>query len=271
MEASVPPGLLEGIERDAWIDLYRAAPSGFAAGVGLAATRIGTVTILTMAAVPDTQFNRILGLGVEAPADERTLDAALLRMQEAGNRTFFLHVAPMAEPPMLPDWLGQRGLERYRRPWAKFWHGGELPPTIVSDFAIEEIGAARAGDFAKPVAAGFGAPPAFQAWLAALPGRQGWRTYVAYDAARPVAGAALYCRDEKAWLGVGATDPAHRQRGAHGALMARRIADAVTGGCKLIATETGVALPGEPNPSYANMLRCGFEVAYLRDNWRPAG
>src|ERR1700746_4051684 len=130
MEASVPPGLLEGIESDAWIDLYRAAPSGFAAVVGLAATRIGTVTVLTMATVPDTQFNRILGLGVGAPADEETLDAALLRMREAGNRTFFLQLAPMAEPPALRDWLPRRGLERYHRPWAKFWAGPDPPPPI---------------------------------------------------------------------------------------------------------------------------------------------
>jgi Acetyltransferase (GNAT) domain len=271
MAANVSPALLEGIERDAWIDLYRAAPSSFAAGVGLAAMRIDTVTILMMAAAPEIQFNRILGLGVEAPADEGTLDAALLQMREAGNRTFFLQLAPMAEPPALLDWLAQRGLERYHRPWAKFWRGADLPPTIISDFAIEEIDASRPGDFAKPVAAGFGMPPTFQAWLAALPGRSGWRTYVAYDGPTPVAGAALYCRDGTGWLGLGATDRAYRQRGAHGALMTRRIADAVAAGCELIATETGVPLPGEPSPSYANMLRCGFKVAYVRDNYRPPG
>jgi hypothetical protein len=269
MVGSRSPGLLEAIERDAWIDIYRAAPSGFSEAVGLGVTLIGGVTVLMMAAVPDSQFNRILGLGIDAPASEGTLDAALARMREAGNGRFFLHLAPMAEPAALPDWLRRRRLERYRRPWAKFQRGAALPPTIVSDFAIEEIGAARAADYAEPVAAGFGAPPPFRSWLAALPGRPGWRVYVAYDGAQPVAGAALYLREGTAWLGVGATDPTYRRRGAHGALMARRIADAVAAGSTVIATETGVAVPGEPSPSYANMLRCGFEVAYLRDNYVP--
>ena len=32
-------------------------------------------------------------------------------------------------------------------------------------------------------------------------------------------------------------------------------------------TETGEAVPGEPNSSYANMLRNGFRVVYSRPNY----
>jgi len=38
-------------------------------------------------------------------------------------------------------------------------------------------------------------------------------------------------------------------------------------GCKWFVTETGEETADEPNPSYHNMLRSGFELAYLRPNY----
>ena len=49
--------------------------------------------------------------------------------------------------------------------------------------------------------------------------------------------------------------------------MSRRIADAVAAGCRDIVTETGEAVPGEPNSSFDNMLRNGFRVVYSRSNY----
>src|SRR5438552_698687 len=98
-------------------------------------------------------------------------------------------------------------------------------------------------------------------------GRPGWRTYVAYEGTVPAASGALYCRDGVAWLGVGATIPAWRRRGAQGALISRRIADAIATGCRDIVADAGQPVPGEPSPAYANMLRNGFRVAYSRPNY----
>ncbi len=265
------PAHLEAIEREAWLDLYAAAPAGFAQAVGLSSARLDNgAAILAAARVPDTQFNRILGLGIEAPASEAALDAALARMREAGNPNFLLHLEPTALPPALADWLSRRGLERYRRPWGKFVRGTEPVPHVAIDLAIEEIGPDRAKDFAVPVAAGFGAPPPFQLWLAALPGRPGWRIYAAYEAGVAIAGAALFIRDRQGWYGIAATDPAKRRRGAQRAVLARLLGDAIAAGCDLIVAETGAAVPGEPNSSWNNMERSGFRVAYLRENYRPA-
>ena len=51
----------------------------------------------------------------------------------------------------------------------------------------------------------------------------------------------------------------------------RRIADAIAAGCRDIVSETGEAVPGEPNDSYANLLRNGFSVVYSRPNYVVAG
>jgi hypothetical protein len=52
-----------------------------------------------------------------------------------------------------------------------------------------------------------------------------------------------------------------------GAMFARRIADGLALGCQWFVTETGEDRPEDPNPSYHNMLRSGFKLAYLRRNY----
>jgi GNAT superfamily N-acetyltransferase len=268
--AEVPPivwaGLLETIEREAWVDLCAAAPAEFAAHQGLSVMRIGGVAVLLLGAMDHVQFNRVIGLGVDEPTGEAALDAALARYRSAGVSNFLIHVAPMAQPA-LRGWLAARGLVPYRRAWAKFWRDDALPPLIATDLKVHEIDAAQAADFSAVICGGFGMPPLLRPWLEALAGRPGWRLYLACEGATPVAGGALYCRDGTAWLGIAATLPQHRGRGAQGALMARRIADAAAAGCSHIATETGEAVPGEPNPSHSNMLRLGFRPVYSRLNY----
>jgi hypothetical protein len=105
--------------------------------------------------------------------------------------------------------------------------------------------------------------------LAGTVGRPGWHQYIAFDDDLPAAVAALYVRNEVGWLGVAATLAEYRRRGAQGALMARRICDGGKLGCEWLITETGQERPDKPNPSFHNMLRTGFKVAYDRPNYMP--
>ena len=87
----------------------------------------------------------------------------------------------------------------------------------------------------------------------------------------PAAAAALHAQDGLGWLGFAATLPEFRHRGAQNALFAARFAKAVELSLELLVTETGELLPDRPSNSYRNILRNGFEEAYLRPNWvRPA-
>ena len=45
--------------------------------------------------------------------------------------------------------------------------------------------------------------------------------------------------------------------------------DARDRGCTWIVTETGDDVPDKPNPSFHNMIRSGFKVAYQRPNYMP--
>jgi GNAT superfamily N-acetyltransferase len=140
---------------------------------------------------------------------------------------------------------------------------------IPTDYriAVAETGDAKA--FAEVATIGFGMPPQWRPWLAASVGRAGWRHYLAWKDSKPVACAALFVRGDAGWLGVATTVPAARGRGAQGALLARRIEDGLALGCRWFVTETGEETPERPNPSFRNMIRAGFKVAYHRQNYMP--
>ena len=101
-------------------------------------------------------------------------------------------------------------------------------------------------------------PESIGPWFAGLIGRPGWQVLVAEDAGRIVATGSLHVAGDVGWLGVGGTLADERQRGAHGALLAARIALAAELGCRVVATETGEPIGTEHNPSLANIERAGF-------------
>ena len=53
-------------------------------------------------------------------------------------------------------------------------------------------------------------------------------------------------------------------------MLSARIRYAFEVGCKTISTTTGEAVPGDPQHSYGNITKSGFEEAYLRENLVPA-
>jgi hypothetical protein len=77
---------------------------------------------------------------------------------------------------------------------------------------------------------------------------------------------ALFVTGALGWLGVAATLPASRRRGAQEALIAARIRHAAALGCTRLVTETGERTEERPSVSYRNILRAGFAEAYLRPN-----
>src|SRR5438552_3974677 len=82
-----------------------------------------------------------------------------------------------------------------------------------------------------------------------VPAAPGWHCLAAYNGHEPVATSALFVTGELGWLGLGATLPTHRGRGAQNALLAARITLAADLGLALVVTETGVPRDGQPGPS----------------------
>jgi GNAT superfamily N-acetyltransferase len=260
---------LESIESAAFADLYRAAPEAIRTALRIDVTNIAGVTCLSCAQLqPPMIFRRACGLGVESPLRAAQLEAVLRHMDGLGE-TYAVAVAPHAEPRELPNWLEARG---YTRGYAfmKFSRSTSASADAPTDLEVALVGPERADAFARVISAGFGLPDIVAGWLARLPGRDDWICLLASADGVPAAAAVAYVKGPHAWFGLGATLPPFRQRGGQSALLARRLREAAARGASVAVTETGERLPDRPSNSYRNILRCGFEERYLRQNymWR---
>jgi hypothetical protein len=263
--------LLEFIEASETEELVDSIPASVAAEHDVRLERIGSAVALAVLRWDVPMLNRVVGIGLRESATEEML-AAIDRLYRAANVRYMVQVAPGAKPDQLPSWLEARNLPRLDN-WAKLIRGDEAPVTIATDLRVERVGPEYAEAFARIVCAGFELPDPCGDLLTGLVGRAGWYHYMAFDEATPVACGALYVRDGVGWLDYGATLETHRRRGAQGAIMAQRIRDALDLGCHHLGTEAEEDSAEQPNPSYHNMLRTGFRLAFLRPNYIffPAG
>lgn len=269
MQSTYPGNLCELVEfsaADAWANFFLCVPDEFSAEYNLAARRIGSTWVTMLAKLDWAFFNRIAGLGVRETATETMLDEAISIYHDAGCRNIMLQLSPLAQPAQLPTWVESRGFQRGVS-WAKTYRGNEPPLSVRTDLRIDEIGIEDAEAFARVNLTAFDMPFELEPMSKGIIGKQGWHSYLAFDGDQAVSAAAMYVLGEVAWLGFGGTLESHRKRGGQGALFSRRIADGLKLGCKWFVTETVEDTPESPNPSFHNMLRHGFKLAYLRPNY----
>lgn len=254
--------LVEFGEARAYADMFRHAPPE----LHLRVEQLGAAIALIAPDLPILLFNRLIGLGLDDPATPATVDAAVGLYRAAGVKNFGVQLSPAAQPAELPDWLQARGLAPTSR-WAKVYRAAEPDAAATTTLRIEHIGQSQAAAFGSVACAAFGLPHFLQPWLAAGVGGPGWHHYLAYEGDQPVATGALYVNGEVGWLGIGSTLPTHRRRGGQAALLAHRVQQAARLGCHWLITETGEDTPAQSNPSFRNMLRTGFLLAYQRPNY----
>ena len=256
---------IEGVERDAWLDLYAATPASVRGALGISQRRADDGALLICRCIDHLQFNRLGYLGVAEPARAATVDAGIGAFDAAGVKNWIVHVAEVADD--LGAICAERGLKPHPRTWAKFVRDNRPAPAAATSLTIREVDDGGGRAFGAAAAQGFGMPPVVSEWLGALAGRECWRCFVGFDGDAPVAAGALFIDGACAWLGIDATVGSHRGRGAQSAILAARIDAAIRSGCSVLTTETGIPQEGEPVPSYANIQRAGFAVAYRRPNW----
>jgi hypothetical protein len=260
--------MADDIEAAAFADLYAAAPPPLRGRLGLGIERIADATLLLAPGLPSAMFNRAIGLGMQADASPGAVDAIAARYRAAGVASWWLHWNPQARPAGFPEVLQAAGFALARRgAWAKMLRGPDPPPRVPTSLDIGPAADAEVEALASTIALVFEMPAFMAEWFAALHRRPGWRFYAARAAGRIVGGGCTFSRGGVAWLGLGSVLPEHRRRGGQGALMAMRIGDAIRDGARHIVTETGEPIADEPNPSLANMARCGFERVASRANW----
>lgn len=258
----------EDIEHAELVDLHAVATAAVRARLKLELNEIGGALVSIAAGEPSILVNRTIGLGRHGPASPAMVERIAKRYRAAGVARYFVQIAPDAEPADLRAMLAAAGLEKARA-WMKFTRGTAPPPEVASALTVREIGPELADEFARIAAAGFDLSDAARPLIAALIHRPGWHLYMSFVGDTPAGTGAMLVRDGVAHLDWGVTHPDYRRRGGQSAVLARRIRDAIATGCKLLTTTTGEAVPGDLQHSYRNILRAGFEEAYLRENWAP--
>lgn len=258
----------EAIERAALASLHAAATPAIAAALGLSLTPVGDATVSAAAALPASAIvvNRAIGL---RGADAATLAAVMAAYRAAGVSRYVIHTPPEAGTEGLAETCARLGLRRARG-WQKFirHRGTPLPETAA--VTIVPVDDASAPDVARIVCAAFDLGAAAEALLARLGAQPGWHVFAALVDGEPAGTGALFVQDGIGWVDWGATAPRFRTRGIQRALLAHRLRHADAMGLARVHTCTGEAVAGDPQHSYANILRCGFVETTLRPNWTPA-
>jgi hypothetical protein len=143
---------------------------------------------------------------------------------------------------------------RFRRP------GGVEVSAVGPDDDAESFGATAA--FGLRLPAGTGSA------FASLPGRRGWRCYVAGGGSAPAAAASFAC-GSIVLLVVDATAEAGGRSQARAALLHRVITDAIETGAQVLGARVDEA-DDSRHDAAAGLLLAGFEAAYPCPAWVDA-
>jgi GNAT superfamily N-acetyltransferase len=263
---SYDPAALDHVERRFWRDIWQSMPHEVTSEHGIELREFGALQVTLTRDLPQVP---ILNLALGAPeANEADLDYALAWTEEHG-------VSPCVPiTPELPGsaraeaWVREKGFEPVYA-WMKFVRDAHSPRfPEPADLEVVELTAADEEPFGMIAAVGFGMPAWGANLFAHLPGRDGWRCYIARVEGKAQACAAMVIEDGIAEFGIAATLEEARGRGCQTALLRRRILDAAEAGCHTLFVETGERVPNRPSGSYRNILKAGFEEAYLRPNWQ---
>jgi len=260
----------EVIERQALLDLHAAASTDVVHDLGLVTIVAGSSLTSIAARLPPSAIviNRSLGTGLDQPATSAAIRKIVDAYSRAGVGRYFVQVHPDASPPELRSWLIEAGLDKARG-WQKFVRGCDPAPAVSTDLRIARVGVEHGAAFADIVCNAFDLGNSAKAWFARLPARPDWHVFMSFAGDRPAGCGALYVKGNAAWSDFGATAPEFRRRGSQGAVLAARIEHALSLGCRRIHTCTGEDVAGDPQHSFGNILRMGFEPTYVRENYSP--
>ncbi len=207
-------------------------------------------------AAASANLNRVYLCGREAGLQPDGLDRLIELFAAEGVKRFFVWLSPGPDMDAVRGWLSERGLIRV--PWTGYptlCRSGHSPVQFKTDLEIREVGpaeiAAARDQLGETLWPEYAAPA----------GKQGFFHYMAFDAERPVAIAALCVFEDIGYLMAARTSETHRKRGAQQALIARRIERAERIGCSILVSETLTML----EHSLRNLQRAGFREVYEKE------
>ena len=203
-----------------------------------------------------SNWNRIRLCGTEPGLTEEGLAQLCEQFTAAGVQRYFVWVSPGPEMDTIRAWLSARGLTRGR--WTGYptlYRASLAPAPFDTALEIREVGPAEIARARETLGDTMWRP--YQISV----GKDGFFHFMAFDAGRPVATAALAVFEGLGYLGFAQTAEADRKRGAQQALIAHRIEKARAVGCIALVVETLTML----EHSLRNLERAGFAQVYEKE------
>jgi hypothetical protein len=250
---------IERAEGDAFRTLYWAA----AACCGTGLVEVDGNSAFYSPRDDDPGYSSVIRLNESDPAPEgiRKVEVAA---RAAGARVLGINGFPESEGELSDATLRALGFTPVyqERMWGRRLTSGNIPPSDTSEPEIVRVDEAERDLFARVLNVGYNLPAdsVRGSVFASTLGLPGWRHYfVRYDG-KPGSASVLYVTEGVAQLFVATTMPEFRGRGGQGALIRRRLRDALADGCDLATSQTVI-----DNASPRNMARHGFQPLY--DRW----
>jgi GNAT superfamily N-acetyltransferase len=258
---------LDRAERRFWREVWESVPDEVASEHGIELRRFGPIQASIAADLPEVgMLNMLLGAAETDGAEH--LEVAAGWAEERGTPPYVPLTPGLPGSDAAAAWLRENGFEPAYA-WMKFVRGPHPPRfPMPKEVEVVELTAPDQEPFGTIAAIGFDLPAWGAEFFAHLPGRQRWRCYAAKIDGEAQGCAAMLIEEGIAEFGVAATLEGARGRGCQTALLHRRICDAAEAGCRTLFVETGERVPDRPSASYRNILKAGFEEAYLRPNWQ---
>ncbi|HVI17805.1 MAG TPA: hypothetical protein VM712_05485 [Gaiellales bacterium] len=261
----------EAAEATAWADVYAAAPSEWAAAVGLGARWFGDTLALHWAVTGRRYFSRAIGLGVTAPATEAAVDDILALWQGLRITMCLVQSMPHCAPAAYTCWLRERGLEPFDQQDRIVRVEGAAtadPVDSQRELAVERVRPETAEEWSQFLQRVYRLDTG--PWLPLLVERPGWHQYVAREHGQIVAARGMYVgSDGIAWLGMDAPVPGIMTQdfAPDAAICARMVADGPSLGASTIISDIEQPSAGLDTPSYAYFGALGFSRPYTRTHW----
>jgi GNAT superfamily N-acetyltransferase len=224
------------------------------------------VALVAPSITTSLNMNRVIGLGVGEPASSDLVDS-VAQHYKAQGLSFCIELAPFAQPRVqLQSWLRARGMRRTVATAMHCRSSLDALPLPIPSAGLKVVLAtgAQAQRAAEICCSVFRMPAALQPVIAAAATQASWRIWLAYHNEQPIAAALCFVQGDVAWLGWDATLPAGRGLGAHAALIAHRVNDALEAGCKHVTCETAVHTDARTDASHRHYHKMGFVLAHER-------
>ena len=227
--------------------------------VGVEHKRVGEAFCLSARHIPNSSFNRVVGL-----TDEHVEEVpGLIAWFEERKIAARFEIIPGIACPGVLKRLAACGFAQsefhavlYGRPQAARQNAPDVTVEVDSEATLETFLDCYAAGWGVPDATGF--KNNVRGWLAV----PGWTLYLGRYQGKPAGGAILYSDGRTAYCADSAVDPSLRGHGVHQALLGRRSADAATAGADLVCAQAAYL-----STSQRNMIRSGLALLCTKAIW----